>query len=141
MATYSSPDLNSKNVSGIGGAAVVLDGKVTLTAAAQTGDIIQLLRVPAGTRLCEISLRVSTAFSSSTCPCTLRLTPVDGSTATELVAAGDTVLATINKKSMVFNPVTTTKDTFLECLLGTVAATAAAGVVSATALGMALGAA
>jgi hypothetical protein len=139
MATYSPLDLNSKPVlTGIPGA-VVYDGKVTCTASAATADVIRFMRIPAGTRLCEISIRVATAFGA-TAPSTLRLTPADGSTATELVAAGDTVLASINKKAMVFEPVTVTKDSFLECLLGTVG-TGAAGVATAVALGQHVGAA
>lgn len=139
MPTYSSADINTKPIQNGEGHAVVYDGSASTGAvAAATGDILRLMRVPAGTRLCEVSIRV-TAAAAATAPSSLRLSPVDGTAATELVAAGDTVLATANKKDMNFAPVTVAKDSFLELLLGTLV-TPTPAAVTATALGMGLGA-
>lgn len=138
MPTYKPVDINTKPVQSGDGEAVIYDGKVVPGVATATGDIIRFMRVPAGTRLCDIAIRVVTAFGA-TAPCTLQLQPVDGTAATVLVAAGDTVLATVNRKPMVFEPMTVAKDSFLECLVGTVV-TGAAGVATCTAHGMSLGA-
>jgi hypothetical protein len=139
MATYANSDINTKPIVAGQGCAVVYDGGVTCTSNCATGDVLRFMLIPAGTRLCEININVTTAFGTGA-PITLRLSPVNGDTATTLVAAGDTVLNTINKKDMVFSPTTVTKDSYLEGLVGTVN-TGAAGVATATALGMAFGAA
>ncbi len=139
MATYAPSDISTKPLRTASGSAVVYDGASTCTATCATADVIRWMIIPAGTRLCEISINVTTAYGTAA-PITLRCSPVDGTTATTIVSAGDTVLNTINKKAMVFSPVTITKDSYLEGLVGTVN-TGASGVSTATALGMALGAA
>lgn len=141
MTTYAPSDINSKPLPAGQGEAVIYDGKISMSAAAADADVLRFCRIPAGTRLTDVNVNVSTKLSSSTVPSSMRLTPCDGSSATTLVSAGDTVFATVQKKSMAFDPVTVEKDSFLEFLLGTVAATAAAGVVSVAAHGMANGAA
>lgn len=138
MPTYTSADINKALPAGQG-EAVVYDGAVTLAVAAASADKLNVMKIPAGTRLCEVSINVTTAFAA-TAPSTLQLAPLDGSAVTVVVAAGDTVLATVNKKAMAFAPVTVTKDSYLQLLLGTLV-TPAAGALTATALGMANGAA
>ena len=138
MPTYNAADLNSKPVVAAQACGVIYDGKVVPGAATQTGDKLNVCRIPAGTRLCEVSVRVKTAFGTAA-PTQWVLQPVDGSTATEIVAAGDTVLNTVNKKDLAFEPVTIEKDSFLQAVVGTVN-TGAAGEATVTASGMALGA-
>lgn len=138
MPTYAAPDLNYKPVPAGQGEAVVYDGKVAPGANTATGDKLNFCRVPAGTRLCEISVRVATAFGAAA-PTQWVLQPLDGSAAVELVAAGDTVLNTVNKKSLSFEPVDVAKDSILQAVVGTVT-TGASGVATVTALGMANGA-
>lgn len=140
MPTYQPADINSKPIPAGQGEAVVYDGSIpALAAVTATGDKLNLMRIPAGTRLCEVSINVTTAFGAAA-PVTMQLAPVDGSAVTVLVAAGDTVLNTINKKAMAFTPTTAAKDAYLQLLVGTVT-TGAAGALSATALGMSNGAA
>jgi hypothetical protein len=136
MPTFTSADINKALPAGQG-EAVVYDGAITGTPA--TGDKLNWMKIPAGTRLCEVSIRVTTAFAA-TAPSTLQLAPLDGSAVEVLVNAGDTVLATVNKKAMSFAPMTVAKDSYLQLLLGTLV-TPAAGALTATALGMANGAA
>lgn len=138
MPTYSPADLNSKPIRAAQGQAIVYDAKLAPGVNTATGDVLRFMRIPAGTRLCEISVRVATAFGAAA-PTSWVLTPVDGSSATTLVAAGDTVLNTINKKDLSFEPLTVEKDSFLDAVVGTVT-TGAAGVATATALGVAEGA-
>lgn len=140
MPTYAPADINSKPLPSGQGQAVMYDGILpAIASATATGDLINLMRIPAGTRLGAIYISVTTAFGAAA-PVTMHLVPTDGSAATVLVAAGDTVLNTINRKAMVFTPMTTTKDSDLQLLVGAVT-TGAAGALSAVALGMANGAA
>lgn len=139
MPTYTSADINKPLPAGQG-EAVVYDGAIaTLPVVAATGDKLNLMRIPAGTRMCEVRIRVTTAFAA-TAPSALQLAPIDGSAVVVLVPDGDTVLATVNQKSMSFAPMTVAKDSFLQVLLGTLV-TPAAGALTAITLGMANGAA
>lgn len=140
MATYAPADIDSKPLPAGRGSAAMYDGILpAIAAVTATGDKINMMRIPAGTRLGAIYINVTTAFGTAA-PVTMQLAPTDGTAVTVLVAAGDTVLNTINRKSMVFTPMSVTKPSDLQLLVGTVD-TGAKGALSAVTLGMANGAA
>jgi hypothetical protein len=146
MATISSSDLNTKQVlSGTPGA-VMYDGKLTGTPASGTADTtLRFCRIPAGTRVGEISIRITTAFAASW-TANWQLVSCDGvsvptvggsGTATTLQAVGAVTAA---KYPLSFDPVTTKVDCFLDLTI-TVTGTPAAGVATAVVLGQHVGAA
>ena len=146
MATIAPSDLNDKPIASAQGSAVVYDGKLTGTPASGTANTsLRFCRIPAGTRVCEASVRITTAFGASWAanwtlvPCNGTSVPTVGGsgTSTTLVAVGAVTAA---KYDLSFEPVTTAVDCFFELSI-TACGTPAAGAATATVLGMANGAA
>lgn len=139
MATFSAPDLIYKPKHlGQYGEGNVLHGKVTPTAGA-AADIYRPCIIPAGTEVAAIILANNDLDSngSPTIVFGMGYTPVsanDGALAANaayFVAAGDTTLQAPNsgKVYALFDPIKFEQDVFLDLLLGTGAATFAAGSV------------
>lgn len=139
MATYSSIDLISKPLHGSAyGNAVNFDGSITTTVAPVTGDIYRIAKVPAGTRVTDVT--VTNTDLGTTAPGTLQFQPVDGSAATNFGAVDTLALGTASANGTLIAPgaVTLTKDSYLQILFGTVSA-GAAGTVSAVIGGQLVG--
>jgi hypothetical protein len=145
MATTFAPaDLNSKPIPAGQGEAVIYDGKVTGTPSSTT-DILRFCRIPAGTRLADVNVRIATAFAAAWSG-NWQLTACDG--ASVPIVGGSGTTATLQAVGAVtaalyplnFEPVTTAVDCFLDLQLSALT-TGAAGVATATAYGMANGAA
>lgn len=143
MATYSALDL-IRRASHIGefGDATMPHGEVTPTANVVTGDLLRVLRIPAGFRM--YALLLSWASQGATAPCDWGHTPVDtneGSLAAAPTAFTSALaMASANVATWLagFNEIKFEQDAFLLGTFGTVV-TGAAGVVRATCFGVSEG--
>lgn len=142
MATLASSDLNSKNITSGDGCAAFYDGKVSGTPG--TTDELRFCRIPAGTRLTAVDVRIATAFGASWAG-NWQLNAVDGASVPIIGGSGTTAtLAAVGAVTAAlytlnFEPVTTKVDCFLELKLSA-CGTPAAGVATLVAAGMAEGA-
>jgi hypothetical protein len=146
MATFNSPDLNSKNLPAIGGTAVIYDGKIAATPDAAA--VMRFCRIPAGVRLSKIEFRIATAFGATwtgkwflqSCDETSIPTIGGSGTSTELQASMGAVFGFSGAiYNVSFEPVTTRVDCFVAIVL-TALGTPAAGAATVTAFGMVEGA-
>lgn len=142
MATYDALDLNSRQGSHQGGAygdSVNHVGKVT-PAAAGNGDIMRVLRIPAGTRVDMLNV-INDQLDSNGAPtlaCKVGYTPVnsaDGPAANDAywAASGQTFLRAAANTPMKAHPIVFDFDVWVIITLTAAAATFAAGSVSVVA--------
>jgi hypothetical protein len=142
MTTLASSDLNSKNLIAAQGSAAIYDGKVSGTPIATSE--LRFCRIPAGTRLSDVNVRIATAFGASWAG-NWQLNAVDGASVPIIGGSGTTATlaavgaVTAGLYTLNFEPVTTRVDCFLELKLSA-CGTPAAGVATVTAYGMAEGA-
>jgi hypothetical protein len=145
MATYTASDLLTKPLPGIDQASNYF-GTISNSVATATGDLLRPLKLPAGFRMSVMFVNVRTAFGT-TAPASIGISHVDGSTvpalvygtataATVITAATDTIHASTGNKLVMpqIGAWTTSKESYLEVLFGTIG-TGAAGVADYSVIG------
>lgn len=141
MAIIRDIELNSKNLIAGGGDGYFYDGKVTGAPAAT--DTLRFCRIPAGTRLASVDIRIVTAFAAAWSG-NWQLTSADGTSAPIIGGSGTSAVlqavgaVTAALYPLNFEPVTTKVDTYLDLLLSAIT-TPAAGVATAVAAGVGVG--
>lgn len=131
MATYNGADLSKVTFSQAFGNAAVFYGTSTATSTSvATGDIIRICKVPAGF-VCTEAVVVNTSFGT-TVPATIQFAPLDGTTATSFGSTDGVTLQTAAASGTAFAkaPVTVSKDSYVQLLLGTVSAGNGTGVAT-----------
>lgn len=127
-----------------GNAMVFVDSVATLTTDVDAADVIQPVRVAAGTEVHRVTTKVSNALAASALTAKIGFTPVDGSAApsgadTAIKADGAWGIVTTPVVFDIFPPYRVEKDSWLNIVVGTAATTPAAGTVYAKVEGEGLG--
>jgi hypothetical protein len=144
MATFKTPDLDSKprHMGGYGNALVVWG--TAEPAAGAADDVIRLVRIPAGATVTGVEIVSDALDSGNTLAVKVGFEPVDateGPAADDdfFAQAGSTALRTAGRTAFVFHPLKFERDVYLIATVTAAATTFAAGKVSAIVTGEATG--
>lgn len=146
MSTKTTNSRKAVHAAGYGNACVFSDGVTLATTDIELADVIQAVYVPAGTAVHKVRLNVTDMDTnvSPTLAAKIGFTPVDGSAApsgadTAVSAAAAFAQSAGVQSYDVIPPYLVDKDSWLNIVITTAAATAAAGSVNAVVEGEARG--
>lgn len=123
------------------GGGVVLDDSYAFAANPTAGDVVRLVRIPAGTRVSVVQIQADDIDTNATPTVVFRAgyAPCDGSDPAAsdayFAAAGQTTLQGGGRLNCAFEPIAFEKDVWLTVTINTASATFAAGDIAGIVIG------
>lgn len=146
MATLFAQKAKAPAFQPVDGCAVQLDDKYSFTANPTAGDVVNLVRIPAGTRVGAVQIQADDLDTNGTPTFVFRAgyAPCDSTSSlaavtTYFAAAGQTTAQAGGRLDCSFKPITFEEDVYLTVTVNTAAATFAAGDICGIVIGAAVG--
>jgi len=145
MATVYGKKAKAPAFQPVNGGAVILEDSYSPTANFTAADQVNLVRIPAGTRVTSVAIQGDDLDTNGTPTIVFRVgyAPCDGSDPTAdddyFAVAGQTTLQAGGRLQCAFEPITFEKDVWLTVTVNTASATFAAGDIFGIVQGIALG--